>query len=122
MIDSFSRLTRGIIIKDKKPSTIVKSILSCWVLGNGIGPGMPGRFLHDNGGEFCNEEMIELAEKYAINLAAGTAANSPYSNGTCERNHAVVDAMIQKIKAGDETISDQEALNYALHAKKHGNK
>ena len=87
------------------------------MLGNGVGPGMPRKFLHDNGGEFCNPEFIDLAEKHSISLAAVTAANSPYSNGICERNHAVVDLMMQKIKAGDESMTDQEALNYALHAK-----
>ena len=41
-VDTFSRLTRAVIIKDKNPSIIVKGILDCWVLGRGIGPGMPG--------------------------------------------------------------------------------
>ena len=49
-IDTFSRLTRGIIIKDKQPSTIVKGLLDCWILGRGIGPGMPDKFIYDNGG------------------------------------------------------------------------
>ena len=62
-ICTFSRLTRGIIIKDKKPSTIVKGVLDCWVLGKGIGPGIPGKFLFDNGGEFNNPEVLDLAEK-----------------------------------------------------------
>ena len=95
----------------------MKSKTSCWVLGNSIGPGMPGKILHDNGREFTNPDMIDLAEKHPLPLSAVTAANSPYSNGVCERNHAVVDSMILKIKSGDESITDQEALNYALHAK-----
>ena len=63
-VDTFSRLTRGIIIKDKNPSTIIKGLLDCWILGRVIGPGMPGKFIHDNGREFCNKEMIDLAEKF----------------------------------------------------------
>ena len=35
----------------------------------------------------------------------------------CERNHGVTDIMMEKIKEGDPTIGDQEALDYALHAK-----
>ena len=116
-IDSFSRLTRGIIVKNKQPESIVRAIVDVWVLGKGLGPGMPGRFYFDNGGEFNNPSIIELAEKYSISMHGTTAANSPYSNGLCERNHAVVDLMIRKIKSGDNTIKDQEALEYALMAK-----
>ena len=67
-ICTFSRLTRGIIIKDKKASTIVRGILDCWVLGKGIGPGMPSKFIFDNGGEFNNSDVIDLAEKYGKNM------------------------------------------------------
>ena len=49
-IDTFSRLTRGVVIKNKNPNTIVKGLLDCWILGRGIGPGMPEKFLFDNGG------------------------------------------------------------------------
>ena len=46
-----------------------------------------------------------------------TAAYSPFSNGICERNHQIVDLMMAKIKSADPTMSHQEALDYALHAK-----
>ena len=62
-VDYFSRLTRGVIIKDKNPDTIVKSIINNWIIGKGIGPGMPGRFIFDNGTEFNNPQMIDLCEK-----------------------------------------------------------
>ena len=35
-IDSFSRLTRGIIIKNKRPETIVKALIDVWILGKGL--------------------------------------------------------------------------------------
>ena len=88
-ICTFSRLTRGVIIKDKKPDTIVKGIIDCWVLGKGIGPGIPGKFLFDNGGEFNNSQVIDLAEKYGIKMHGTTAAHSPFSNGLCEQNHEI---------------------------------
>ena len=56
-------------------------------------------------------------KKFGISESKVTAANSPFSNGICERNHQVVDIMIEKIKAADPTISDQQALDHALHAK-----
>ena len=116
-IDTFSRLTRGVIIKDKKPATIVKGIHDCWILGKGTGPGIPNKFLFDNGGEFNNPQTIDLAEKNGINLQGVTAAYSPFSNGLCEKNHEVCDRMVAKIKAGNSNLKDQKALEYALFAK-----
>ena len=84
-VDTFSRLTRGKIIPNKNPPTIVKAILDIWVLGRGIGPGMPQRFMVDNGGEFNNPDLLELAEKHGIQIQAVTAAHSPFSNGICEK-------------------------------------
>ena len=116
-IDSFSRLTRALIIKNKQPATIVKGIIEIWILGQGIGPGIPDKFFVDNGGEFNNKDVIDLAEKYGINLHTATAANSPFSNGLCERNHGIIDEMVKKIKAGDNSIKDKEALDYAIYSK-----
>ena len=95
----------------------MKGILDCWILGWGIGPGMPEKFIYDNGGEFNNSEVLDLAEKYGLSLHNVTASHSPFSNGLCEKNHAVVDVMIAKIKSADPSITDQEALDQALHAK-----
>ena len=116
-VDTYSRLTRGTIIKNKEPSTIVKAILETWVLGKGVGPGMPKKFLVDNGGEFNNPDVIDLAEKYGVNIHAVTPAHSPHGNGICEKNHHVVDNMMEKMIDDDPSLSDQEALNFALHAK-----
>ena len=116
-ICTFSRLTRGVIIKDKNPSTIVKGVIDCWVLGKGIGPGIPGKFLFDNGGEFNNPEVIDLAEKHGIKMHGTTAAHSPFSNGLCEKNHEVVDRMMAKLMAGDKSLKPADALNHALFAK-----
>ena len=61
-------------------------MLDIWVLGKGIGPGIPERFPYDNGREFNNPHMIDLFEKHGLSLqAATTAAYSPYSNGLCEK-------------------------------------
>ena len=114
---TFSRLTRAIIIKDKKPATIVKGVLDCWVVGKGIGPGIPGKFLFDNGGEFNNPEVIDLAEKHGIKMHGTTAAHSPFSNGLCEKNHEVCDKMMAKLMADDKTLKPADALNNALFAK-----
>ena len=105
------------MIKNKQPSTIIKGIIDVWILGHRTGPGVPNKFYVDNGGRFNNSEVTELAEKYGINIHNTTAANSPFSNGLCKRNHAVVDEMIRKIKAGDDKISNNDALDYAIFSK-----
>ena len=116
-ICTFSRLTRAVLIQDKNPHTIVSGILDCWVLGKGIGPGIPGKFMFDNGGEFNNPEVIDLAEKHGIKMHGVTAAHSPFSNGLCERNHEVVDRMMSKLMADDSKLKANDALHQALFAK-----
>ena len=96
----------------------MKALLDIWILGNGIGPGMPLRFQFDNGREFNNPEVIELCEKFGVKLQpATTAANSPYSNGLCEKNHKVVDLIMEKLMDGDPSLNEADALNFALNAK-----
>ena len=46
-----------------------------------------------------------------------TAAYSPFSNGLCERNHAVVDEMVAKIKAEQPDLPLKVALSWAVNAK-----
>ena len=62
IVDLFSKMIKGVFIKDKKPSTIINGILTKWIIGGGSGPGHPRRgFWSDNGGEFLNEEVIDFA-------------------------------------------------------------
>ena len=49
--------------------------------------------------------------------AATTAASSPYSNGLCEKNHEVIDLMMEKLMESDPTLNECDALNFALNAK-----
>lgn len=69
----------------------------------------------DNGGEFFNDEVIELAERCNITILA-TAAESPWSNGVCERHNAIIAANIHKIRL-DTGCSVEVALAWALCAK-----
>ena len=45
------------------------------------------------------------------------ASESPFSNGLCERNHAVIDDMVHKILADQPGCSLKIALSWAVHAK-----
>ena len=77
--------------------------------------GPPKKFLSDNGGEFINEEMVDFAEKFNISIKT-TAAESPWSNGLCERHNAIIAANIHKIRL-DVGCSTEVALAWALCAK-----
>ena len=113
LIDLFSRLTVGRLIKNKRPPTILSNVMEMWV---GSGFGAPGKFLADNGGEFNNEEYRDMCQNLNVEIMH-TAAESPWQNGICERNHAVVDLCLEKILEENPAISDKVALGWALNAK-----
>lgn len=106
----FSVLT---VIYSKNKETIVDQIMQMWI---GTGLGTPLKFLTDNGGEFTSETYREVCENLNITTLC-TAAESPFSNGLCERNHAVIDNVLQKILLDRPTCSLPIALAWAVHAK-----
>ena len=59
--------------------------------------GAPSKFFGDNGGEFSNEDYMELCEAINITIKK-TAAEAPFSNGLCERN-AVLKEIFLKTRA-----------------------
>ena len=115
--DEFSKLIRGQVINDKNKDTIIKAIENKWIIGGGIGPGQPSRgFFTDNGGEFLNEDLIDFASSMNITIKM-TAASSPWSNGSCERAHATVDRIVDKIIEDDPKIGLQRAVDWACFIK-----
>ena len=113
LIDIFTKFTTARIIKDKKPSTIIDNVMQMWI-GNGFGA--PAKFLADNGGEFANVEFKDMCENLNIEVLH-TAAESPWQNGLCERNHAVVDQCLEKIVEENSKLNLQVALAWAINAK-----
>ena len=111
LIDHVSRFSAAAVVRSKKPSEIIAKIFQCWI--SVFGP--PKRFLHDNGGEFVNSEFLELCESFNI-VVLTTAAESPWSNGLCERHNAVLADMLDKVT--EEKDCDLEtAVCWAIHAK-----
>ena len=51
---------------------------------------MPASIHSDVGGEFTNEEVIEMAEKLGCTVTS-TAGKSPYMNCLNEKNHHTVE-------------------------------
>ena len=115
--DEFSKLIKGKVVNDKNRNTIIKAIESKWIVGDGAGPGHPYKgFFSDNGGEFLNEDVIDFAAAMDITIKM-TAAHSPWMNGSCERNHATVDKLVEKLKEDDPKIDLQKAVDIACFVK-----
>ena len=85
MIDHATRFSAACVVRNKEKETIVRGILEYWVRIFGS----PGYFLFDNGGEFVNEDLIEFACKFNVTIRT-TAAESPWSNGLCERHNGIL--------------------------------
>ena len=115
--DEFSKLIKGQVINDKSKDTVIKGIENKWIIGGGTGPGHPTRgFFTDNGGEFLNDDLIDFAAAMDISIKM-TAASSPWMNGSCERNHATVDRILEKILEDDPKVELQKALDLACFVK-----
>ena len=110
-IDQFTRFSAGSIITTKKPREIVKHFIHCWISIHGP----PRRLLSDNGGEFSNEEIRDMAEKCNIEVKT-TAAYSPWSNGLLERHNQTLTDILLKVKR-DNQCDWKTALDWALMAK-----
>lgn len=110
-IDHFTRFSAGSIITTKKPKEIVKHFIHCWISVHGP----PRRLFTDNGGEFNNEEIRDMAEHFNIEVKA-TAGYSPWSNGLLERHNQILTEMLLKVKR-DNKCDWKMALDWALMAK-----
>ena len=111
LVDHATRLSAGAIIRNKKPTTVIKELFRVWISIYGT----PEKLLTDNGGEFNNSEMRDLCERLNIRVKT-TAAESAWSNGLVERHHAVIADMIAKIMA-DINCTLEFALMWSLCAK-----
>ena len=112
IIDVFSRLSAGAIIRSKSAEVIMKQFLERWVCV--FGPPRVGIYT-DNGGEFNNDKLRELGETFNFTVKT-TAGYSPWSNGIVERANAVITNMLLKLHS-EQGISYELALPWALMAK-----
>ena len=111
MIDVFSRYSSTVLIPSKRKEVIVDRIMKHWVSIFGT----PVHILSDNGGEFNNELLRDVAELLGCSVMT-TAAESPWSNGIVERHNAVIGEMVLKI-LDDSKCSIANALVWAVSAK-----
>ena len=111
MVDLATRFCSACVIYNKLPVTIVKSLFLSWIVI--FGP--PLKLISDNGGEFVNAEMRALGEAFSIKMMT-TAAESPWSNGTCERLNGVLGKLVLKI-LDDVKCDVATALAWAVSAR-----
>ena len=111
MIDLATRYSNGTFVADKRKETIVNAVIFEWIRHFGV----PNRILSDNGGEFSNDDMRDMSENLNAEVTT-TAAESPWSNGICERHNAIIAGMMEKIM--EETgCSKEVALGWSINAK-----
>ncbi len=111
MIDHFTRYQMAAVVKSKEPEEIVKAITLKWL------PvfGRMDKILSDNGGEFCNDSMREVGSLLNVQLLT-TGANSPWQNGTMEKNHHTSDTIVRTTKQDFPNMSLEVALAWAITA------
>ena len=112
MIDTFTRFSVSVFLKRKLPSAVIDAIMLKWVSVFGVMIAI----LSDNGGEFSNDEMREVASVLHVRLFT-TAADSPYQNGICEKVHGVVDSTYEKLEAQCPRTDKSVLLAWANMAK-----
>ena len=111
LVDTATRYCQAVWIKDKKPRTIITALVDRWFSIFGV----PAKILSDNGGEFQNEEMRAMTDKWNIKILT-TSAQSPWSNGICEKTVGILKSMLLKMK--NEKEEDWKmSLKWAVSAR-----
>ena len=111
IIDHFSCFSAGSLGTSKKPSVIVKHFIHSWISVHGP----PERLFSDDGGEFNNEEIQDMAENFNIEIKA-TAGHSPWCNGLLERHNQTLMETLLNFKS-DNRCDWGTTLDWALMAK-----
>ena len=111
LVDLATRYCVATVIPNKSAEAVVESIFVFWITIFG----RARQFLSDNGGEFNNDCMRALGDSYGIKLVC-TAAESPWSNGVCERLNCVLDLSVRRIME-DTNCSVKVALAWAVAAR-----
>ena len=111
IVDMATRYCQAYWINDKRPETIIRTLIDGWFAFFGA----PCKILSDNGGEFQNEKMRRMTEGWNVKLLA-TAAESPWSNGLCEKTVGILKSSLRKMKE-EGSVSLQIALRWVVCAR-----
>lgn len=111
MVDWATNFCQASWIKDKKSSRILEGLFNSWITIFGA----PRKIMSDNGLEFQNEEIRSMSDKLGIEMMA-TPAESPWSNGKCERMVGVLKDGVKRLRQ-DVTSDWNIALKWTVAAK-----
>ena len=112
LIDMWSRYTISVFVSRKTKETIIENIIVHWIGYFGI----MKTILSDNGGEFRNDEMREVCSIVNVEILT-TAAESPFQNGLCEKNHAITDMILLKLRDDYPNVKIDVLLRWANMSK-----
>ena len=112
MVDMYSRLTISCFISRKKPCEVIDKIMEKWIGYFGVMKSI----LNDNGGEFTGQEIKDVKDTLDV-IDLTTGAESPWMNGLCEKNHALVDSMLERMIEDYPNTPDHVLLAWANMAK-----
>merc|ERR1712155_12439 len=98
---------------DNKSSQEVGRVLT----RNWYGSGKPriSCMVSDNGKEWLGDEFSSILKRFST-VRRFTTPYHPNQNGLCERVHTVVDLNMQKMMEEDHSLSDSDALIWAVLA------
>ena len=92
IVDHFTGFAQGYATKTKSSLAAAKHLYNDFIMRFGI----PGRILHDQGGEFENKLFAEL-EKFSGIIKSRTTTYHPQTNGTIERMNSTLLAMLRTL-------------------------
>ena len=111
IVDVATRFCAGAVMKSKSADNVVTLFFKHWVSLFGT----PQKLLSDNGREFNNEKVRNMADLFGIKILC-TAAESPWSNGVCERLNYILGISVKKIM-DDTKCNIDVALAWAVAAR-----
>ena len=111
LIDHLTRFSMAKVIMSKNKEVLIESIFTHWISVFG----RPKKFMSDNGGEYSNENFLDMCEKLGVHVVT-TGAESAWSNGLVERHHALLARNVSKI-IEDTGCRVETALAWAVNAK-----
>ena len=111
LVDHATRFSAACVIRSKKAAVIITAIFTIWIAVFGC----PQTILSDNGGEFANQDFMDMCHNLSINFIT-TAAESPWSNGLVEKHNELIGDAVFKIME-DVKCSVEIALCWAVNAK-----
>ena len=111
MVDLATRYCSACVITSKEADVIIDAVMKHWVAIFGA----PKKILTDNGGEFNNNKFRSMCDIFNIHVVC-TAAESPWSNGVCERLNAVLKDSVLKTQE-ENHCSIETSLAWAVAAR-----